>query len=89
MILVVTQVLYEERQVPPASGSDEEIRGVNQTEMVAVALELSDGWYRIKSNLDDALYRAVWFGHIYSGMKIQLQGAKVGNNFGCASLFTS
>ena len=77
MTLVVTQILYEEQQIHPVPGSDEKIQGIAQTELVAVALEVSDGWYKIKTNLDEALYRAVWFGNIFPGLKIKIQGAKV------------
>jgi hypothetical protein len=81
MVLVVTQILYEERQIPvpllegqtiPEGGEQE-----TTTERIAVGLQVSDGWYKIKTNLDEALYRAVWFGKIFPGMKIAIQGAKV------------
>lgn len=78
MILVVTEIIHEEREVPPEPGSDEERQGITRREMVPVALVLSDGWYRIRtSGLDDALYRAIAFRSIYPGMKMRIQGAKV------------
>lgn len=78
MILVVTEIVYEERQIPPEPGSDEERQGIIRTENVAVALVLSDGWYKIRTSaLDDSLYRAICFRGIYPGLKMRIQGAKV------------
>jgi breast cancer 2 susceptibility protein len=78
MILVVAEIIYEERELPPEQGSDEERQGIVTTEMVPVAIVLSDGWYKIRtSSLDDSLYRAICFRNIYPGLKIRLQGAKV------------
>lgn len=79
MVLLVIGIIYEERQIPPVPGSDEEIQGIVQSELVPSALELSDGWYRIKTGpLDESLYRAVFFRKIFVGLKIKVQGAKVG-----------
>lgn len=78
MILVVTEIIYEQREIPPEPGSDEERQGICGTELVAVTIVLSDGWYKIQtSSLDDSLFRAVTFRSIYPGLKIRVQGAKV------------
>ena len=42
-------------------------------------LELSDGWYRIVSALDDCLARAVKKGRIQVGRKLAITGARVSN----------
>ncbi|WWD20290.1 hypothetical protein CI109_104766 [Kwoniella shandongensis] len=41
-------------------------------------LELSDGWYRIRAQIDECLSRAIAKGKIKVGRKLALTGAKVG-----------
>lgn len=78
MILLVTEIIYEERDIPPEPGSEEERQGIVRREMVAVAMVLSDGWYKIRtSGLDDSLFRGIAFRSIYTGLKIRIQGAKL------------
>lgn len=78
MILVVVEIIFEEREIPPEPGSEEERQGIVRREMVAVAMVLSDGWYKIRtSGLDDALFRGIAFRSIYPGLKMRIQGAKV------------
>lgn len=43
-----------------------------------VGLELSDGWYRIRSNVDETLRGAVGRGKVGVGWKVGVQGARVG-----------
>lgn len=75
MTLVVSQIFFEQRQIAPQPGAPEGEEPVLAP--VACGLELSDGWYRIKANLDDVLYRAEFFGRLRSGTKIQIQGARL------------
>jgi len=50
---------------------------------VAVDLELSDGWYCIKTSVDDALKALIETGKIFVGMKLSIHGAKVYLNWNC------
>lgn len=78
MILVVSEILYEEREIPPEPGSLEEQRGETYAMVVPVSIVLTDGWYCIRtSGLDDSLQRAVSYRNIYPGLKMRVQGAKV------------
>ena len=40
-------------------------------------LEVTDGWYRVRAEVDDALARAIRRGALRVGMKIGVVGAKV------------
>lgn len=42
-----------------------------------VGLELTDGWYRVRSNVDATLRRAVERGKVVVGSKVVVVGAKV------------
>jgi hypothetical protein len=77
MCLVVTQIFYEERGLAPEIGSEAEQQGIMSKEMWPSQLELSDGWYKIKANLDPVLEQAVMMRNLVSGTKILIQGAKV------------
>jgi breast cancer 2 susceptibility protein len=40
-------------------------------------LELTDGWYRIKANIDDILSNAAQQGRLFIGQKISIFGCQV------------
>lgn len=77
MCLVVTRILCEERQMAPEIGSVEEQQGQAIKQMWPAQLELTDGWYKIKANLDPVLEQAALMQNLVSGSKILIQGAKV------------
>jgi len=66
MVLCVSQVRWGD---PP----DEADNG----SLVIVGLELTDGWYRIRTNVDETLRRACERGKLVVGSKISVSGAKV------------
>ena len=49
----------------------------NQGQLNSSILELTDGWYRIKANVDIPLQRAIEAGRLRVGYKIALAGARV------------
>jgi breast cancer 2 susceptibility protein len=67
MTLCVTAIRREE-------SSDE---SKNAPAMTIVGLELTDGWYRIRSNVDTTLQGACQRGRIVVGSKLSIVGAKV------------
>ena len=77
MTLVVSNVFYEERPVVQEMGTKLDPTVEPQMEQIAIGMELSDGWYRIKANLDEAMYRAHFFGQLSIGTKIHVQSAKL------------
>ncbi|KZT08707.1 uncharacterized protein LAESUDRAFT_757423 [Laetiporus sulphureus 93-53] len=67
MVLCVSKILWSE------AGADEE--GIT-TECVP-QLELTDGWYRLRANVDDPLERAIRKGHIRVGRKLAIANARL------------
>ncbi|BGP23403.1 breast cancer 2 susceptibility protein [Rhodotorula toruloides] len=68
MVLCVSQILWDE----PSDESD-----VNPDALVIVGLELTDGWYRIRTSVDHTLKNACERGKIVVGSKIAVMGAKL------------
>lgn len=66
MVLCVSQIRWDD---PP----DDADTGT----LVIVGLELTDGWYRIRSNVDQTLKRACERGKLVVGSKIAISGARV------------
>ncbi|GAA5898352.1 hypothetical protein JCM8208_006954 [Rhodotorula glutinis] len=66
MVLCVSQVRWGD---PP----DEADNG----SLVVVGLELTDGWYRIRTNVDETLRRACERGKLVVGSKVAVSGAKL------------
>lgn len=46
-----------------------------------IEMKLSDGWYSIKCQLDEALKRLIRSGKIFIGQKLHIQGAQVFTRF--------
>lgn len=67
MVLCVSKIFWSE------AGADDE--GI-PTECVP-QLELTDGWYRLRANVDDPLERAIRKGHIRVGRKLAIANARV------------
>ncbi|KAM0754813.1 hypothetical protein T439DRAFT_309621 [Meredithblackwellia eburnea MCA 4105] len=67
MVLCVTQIRWDTSQ--------EESAGANTAEIVG--LELTDGWYRIRSNVDLTLRGACKRGKLVVGSKVVITGAKI------------
>lgn len=61
----------------PEMGSEAYERGETVKELWPSQLELTDGWYKIKANLDPVLEQAVLMENLVSGTKMLIQGAKV------------
>jgi breast cancer 2 susceptibility protein len=57
---------------PPPSKNDK-----NEQVVVPPYLELTDGWYHIKAQVDDCLVRAINKGKITVGRKLGITGAKL------------
>ncbi|BGP01374.1 Rad51-associated protein Brh2 [Rhodotorula toruloides ATCC 204091] len=68
MVLCVSQIRWDE----PSDGS-----GADPDTLVIVGLELTDGWYRIRTNVDRTLKSACERGKIVVGSKIAVMGAKL------------
>jgi breast cancer 2 susceptibility protein len=68
MVLCVSQIRWDE---PPDDGA------ADSDTLVIVGLELTDGWYRIRTNVDRTLKSACERGKIVMGSKIAVMGAKV------------
>lgn len=68
MVLCVSQIRWDE----PSDDS-----GADPDTLVIVGLELTDGWYRIRTNVDRTLKSACERGKIVVGSKIAVMGAKV------------
>lgn len=74
LVLVVSQVRWGD---PNDHNSDK-----NGVELSIIGLELTDGWYRIRSNVDLTLKSACERGKIVVGSKLAITGARV-----CAGCF--
>lgn len=70
MVLCVSQLRWDD---PP----ELEDGSVPSSGLVIVGLELTDGWYRIRTNVDEALKSACERGKIVVGTKLAISGAKV------------
>ncbi|KAJ8295952.1 Breast cancer type 2 susceptibility [Rhodotorula toruloides] len=68
MVLCVSQIRWDE----PSDDS-----GADPDTLVIVGLELTDGWYRIRTNVDRTLKSACERGKIVVGSKIAVMGAKL------------
>ncbi|BGP30706.1 hypothetical protein JCM10296v2_002463 [Rhodotorula toruloides] len=68
MVLCVSQIRWDE----PSDDS-----GADPDTLVIVGLELTDGWYRIRTNVDRTLMSACERGKIVVGSKIAVMGAKL------------
>ncbi|GAA5950155.1 hypothetical protein JCM21900_004612 [Sporobolomyces salmonicolor] len=73
MVLCVSQIRWDD--------SSEEF-GETDTPLTIVGLELTDGWYRIRTNVDATLKSACERGKIVLGAKIAVMGAKLENSRG-------
>lgn len=69
MILCVSAVRWEE--------SSDETQEPGGRPMIITGLELTDGWYRIRSNVDKTLQSACQRGKIVVGSKLSIVGARV------------
>ncbi|GAA5875508.1 hypothetical protein JCM8547_001685 [Rhodosporidiobolus lusitaniae] len=72
MILCVSQIRWDE-----ALDDSFAAAGDGEAPMTIVGLELTDGWYRIRSNVDQTLKSACERGKIVVGSKIAVIGAKL------------
>lgn len=68
MVLCVSNVTWT-----PA-GVDEDGMPVPQIPQI----EITDGWYRLRANVDEPLERAIRKGHLRIGGKIAVANARVG-----------
>ncbi|GAA5884455.1 hypothetical protein JCM6882_005258 [Rhodosporidiobolus microsporus] len=75
MILCVTQIRWDEPADADSSATSTTTSG--DAPLVIVGLELTDGWYRIRSNVDQTLKSACERGKIVVGSKIAVMGAKL------------
>jgi breast cancer 2 susceptibility protein len=57
--------------------SRQETNGQTNTGQPTSLLELTDGWYRIRANVDPPLQRAIDAGRLGVGYKIAISGARV------------
>ena len=73
MVLAVTKITFSERGV-----DDEGIPLEPHPE-----LEVTDGWYRLRAQVDEPMARAVRRGLIRVGRKIAMAGARVCCMFAC------
>ncbi|GAA5967105.1 hypothetical protein JCM11641_000443 [Rhodosporidiobolus odoratus] len=75
MVLCVSQIRWDEPSdndpAPPAAPAD------GSSSLVIVGLELTDGWYRIRANVDTTLRSACERGKIVVGSKLAVMGAKL------------
>lgn len=77
MVLCVSQLRWDD---PPELDDG----SIPSGDLVIVGLELTDGWYRIRANVDEALKSACERGKIVVGSKLALSGARV--SFRCFEL---
>lgn len=69
MILCVSLLLWDD---------PEDVYGENDgSTQVIVGLELTDGWYRIRANIDKTLKSACERGKLIVGSKLAITGARV------------
>lgn len=73
MVLCVSQIRWEE--TTNELENDEAL----DSALTIVGLELTDGWYRIRANVDRTLKSACERGKIVLGCKLAISGAKVSN----------
>ncbi|KWU44262.1 hypothetical protein RHOSPDRAFT_29372 [Rhodotorula sp. JG-1b] len=71
MVLCVSQIRWEE------STNELENAEAHDTALTIVGLELTDGWYRIRANVDRTLKSACERGKIVLGCKLAISGAKL------------
>ncbi|GAA6009516.1 hypothetical protein JCM11491_003587 [Sporobolomyces phaffii] len=69
IVLCVTQLLWDD----PEEGTDD-TDGATQ---VVVGIELTDGWYRIRANIDRTLRSACERGKLIVGSKVAVTGARL------------
>lgn len=75
MVLCVSQLRWDDPpEVDPLANP-----GAADQPLVIVGLELTDGWYRVRTNVDGTLKRAVERGKVVVGSKVVVVGAKVGS----------
>lgn len=60
------------QEVPPASVDEN-----GDPVLPKPVVELTDGWYRVRAEVDDAILRAIRRGALRVGMKVGIVGAKV------------
>jgi breast cancer 2 susceptibility protein len=71
MVLCVSQIRWDDPSDVETLPEGEEPL------LVIVGLELTDGWYRIRTNVDAALKSACERGKIVVGSKLAISGARV------------
>lgn len=71
MVLCVSQIRWEEATHESDNGQ------ADASALVIAGLELTDGWYRIRANVDRTLKSACERGKIVVGCKLAIAGAKV------------
>jgi breast cancer 2 susceptibility protein len=77
MVLCVSRIQH------PSQGRlehDDLESGGNDEPLEKPVVEVTDGWYRVRVEVDDAIARAVQRGALRIGTKIGVVGAKVCNN---------
>ena len=72
MILCVSQLLWDD---PPDDGYGHD-DAVAMTQVI-VGVELTDGWYRIRAQIDPTLKSACERGKLTVGSKLAITGARV------------
>lgn len=65
MVLCITSIISGEQQTGEGSSTS------------SSGLELTDGWYRIRANVDPPLQRAIDAGRLRTGYKMAIAGARV------------
>lgn len=71
MILTVSEIRWDD---PP---NMENLKPDEEALMVIVGLKLTDGWYRIRANIDSTLKSACERGKLVAGSKLAISGARV------------
>ncbi|GAA6037981.1 hypothetical protein JCM8097_009523 [Rhodosporidiobolus ruineniae] len=74
MVLTVSQIRWDE---PPEEDDGAAANLGEDAALVIVGLELTDGWYRIRTNFDVTLKNACERGKLVVGSKIAVMGAKL------------
>lgn len=72
LVLCVSQILWG-----ASSTASDTLAPGEEALLQITGLELTDGWYRIKSNIDAGLKRACERGKIVLGAKLAVVGAKL------------
>jgi breast cancer 2 susceptibility protein len=65
MVLCITSIISSGQQTN------------GETSVSGSYLELTDGWYRIRANVDPPLQRAIDAGRLRTGYKMAIAGARV------------